>query len=234
MILGAFFKALSQIGYPRFRQVLFLGVGLTFALFLAMFVVVFHLVGWIFGSTITLPWIGEITWIGSALSWASVPLMTVASVFLMVPVASAFTSLFLDRVADAVEQRYYPSLPPARAPGVLEGLRDSVRFLGVLIVANLLALIAYVIFSAAAPFIFWIMNGYLLGVEYFHLAAIRRMGRPEAIRMRKAHIGKIWAAGTLMALPLSIPFVNLLIPILGAATFVHIFHALSKRRPNLA
>lgn len=33
-----------------------------------------------------------------------------------------------------------------------------------------------------------------------------------------------------MAMPLSIPLVNLLIPILGAATFTHIFHALWRQR----
>ena len=31
----------------------------------------------------------------------------------------------------------------------------------------------------------------------------------------------------LMALPLSIPLVNLVIPILGAATFTHLFHRLN-------
>jgi len=38
---------------------------------------------------------------------------------------------------------------------------------------------------------------------------------------------QIWIAGTLMAAPLSIPLVNLLIPLLGAATFTHMFHRLN-------
>ena len=36
------------------------------------------------------------------------------SVFLMVPVASAFTGFFLEDVAEAVEDRHYPA-PAARA-----------------------------------------------------------------------------------------------------------------------
>jgi len=33
-----------------------------------------------------------------------------------------------------------------------------------------------------------------------------------------------------MVVPLTIPLVNLLVPVLGAATFTHLFHALSARK----
>ena len=50
---------------------------------------------------------------------------------------------------------------------------------------------------------------------------------PElAKRLRRRHAGTIWMAGVLMAVPLSVPLLNLLIPILGAATFTHLYHAL--------
>ena len=104
---------------------------------------------------------------------------------------------------------------------------DGLGFLGVLIVANILALILYAIFPPFAPFIFWAMNGFLLGREYFTLAAMRRLGRDGARKLRAKHATTIWAAGTLMAIPLSVPLVNLVIPILGAATFTHIYHKLS-------
>jgi uncharacterized protein involved in cysteine biosynthesis len=71
------------------------------------------------------------------------------------------------------------------------------------------------------------MNGFLLGREYFQIAAMRREGREGAKALRKRHIGTIWLAGCLMALPLSIPVVNLLIPVLGAATFTHLYHRLT-------
>ena len=59
------------------------------------------------------------------------------------------------------------------------------------------------------------------------MAAMRRVGRKGAKRLRAQHRGTIWLAGILMAIPLSMPFLNLLIPILGAATFTHLFHMLS-------
>ncbi len=135
-------------------------------------------------------------------------------------------------MADAVEDRHYPHLPPAQDVRFADALRDTAGFLGILIGANMVALILYVIFAPAAPFIFWGLNGFLLGREYFTLAAMRRVGREGARAMRRRHMPTIWAAGVLMALPLSVPLMNLVVPILGAATFTHLFHQLWQRDPS--
>ncbi len=229
MIFTAFLKTLGQIGDRRFRRVLLLGIGLTLALLIAAYAAVIWLVQGMVGDTTVLPVIGEVTWLGDLLSGASLFLMVMLSVFLMVPVASAITSMFLDEVAAAVEDRHHPDLPAVAGPSFGDGLKDTVNFLGVIILANTLALILYAIFTPFALFIFWGLNGYLLGMEYFTLAAMRREGRVAAIRLRKKNRLTIWAAGVLMAMPLSVPVVNLLIPILGAATFTHIYHAIRRK-----
>ncbi|MAU50910.1 MAG: hypothetical protein CMN17_00705 [Roseovarius sp.] len=229
MILSAFLKTLGQTGDPRFRKVLLLGIGLTLALLVAVYAGVLWLIQATVGDTTVLPLIGEVTWLGDLLSGASILLMLVLSAFLMVPVASAITSMFLDEVAQAVEDRHYPGLPPVPALPLGEALKDTVNFLGVIVGANLLALILYALFTPFALFIFWGLNGYLLGMEYFQLAAMRREGRAAAMALRRKHRLTIWAAGVLMAMPLSVPLVNLLIPILGAATFTHIYHAIRRR-----
>ncbi|MCA0871245.1 EI24 domain-containing protein [Seohaeicola saemankumensis] len=230
MIFSAFFKALAQMGDPRFRRVLLLGIGLTFALLVAAYAGFLWLIATFVDETATLPVLGEVRWLDDLLSFSSFVFMMVLSVFLMVPVASAITSMFLDEVAQAVEDKHYPHLPKVDPVPFGDALRDTINFLGVLIGANLLAFILYAFFAPAALFIFWALNGFLLGREYFTLAAMRRLGRQGARELRSKHVGTIWAAGTLMAMPLSIPIVNLLIPILGAATFTHIFHMISERR----
>lgn len=228
MILGDFLKALGQTGDPRFRRVLGLGIGLTLLLLFAVYAIFATVLNILLPDTITLPLIGAVTWVDDLLSWASILLMIVLSVFLMVPVASAFTGLFLDQVADAVEDRHYPALPEARAIPLLEGLRDAVGFLGIIVAANLVALVAYIFVAPAAPVIFWALNGYLLGREYFQLVAMRRVGRTEAKAAFRRHAGSVWLAGGLMAIPLTVPIVNLLIPVLGVATFTHLYHRLER------
>lgn len=227
IILNAFFAALGQIGDPKFRGVLWRGIGLTILLLIVACTGAIWLINWLSGSEISLPFIGAVPWLNDVLNYSGIALVLVLPIFLMVPVASAITSMFLDEVAQAVEDKHYPTLPAVPGVSFGDALWDTVTFLGVLIAANLLALILYVIFTPLAPFIFWAMNGFLLGREYFTLAAMRRLGRDGARKLRAKHATTIWAAGTLMAIPLSIPLVNLVIPILGAATFTHIYHALS-------
>jgi uncharacterized protein involved in cysteine biosynthesis len=231
MIFGAFFKALGQLGDPRFRRVLLLGVGLTLALLIAATVGVLWFIQWLSGDTAQIWLLGEIRWLDDLLSVAGLGVMLLLSIVLMVPVASAITSIFLDEVAQAVEDKHYPALPRPEPQPMTEAFRDSVNFLGVIMAANIVALFFYAIFAPLAPFIFWGLNGYLLGMEYFQLAAMRRIGRQNAKALRKANRGTIWAAGALMAIPLTVPVVNLLVPILGAATFTHIFHKVNARRP---
>ncbi|KNG93616.1 EI24 domain-containing protein [Pseudaestuariivita atlantica] len=232
MILGAFFRALGQVGDPAFRRVLFIGIGLTIALLIAACTGFIQIMGWLLADGTGIEWIDNAAWIGDLATWGTVFLFLGLSVFLMVPVASAITSMFLDEVARAVEAKHYPHLPPAPRVPFWDSVRDTVNFLGILIAANVVALVLYVFLPFAAIFIFWGLNGFLLGREYFTLAAMRRLGREGARAARRENAGTIWLAGTLMAIPLTVPLLNLVIPILGAATFTHIFHAVSGTRPQ--
>lgn len=227
MIFNDFLKAVGQLTDPRFLRVLLVGLALTIGLLVGLYWLMTLAIGWLVPDSFSLPWIGEVGGIDTALSWAAVPVMLVASIFLMVPVASAFISIFLDQIADAVEDRHYPALPPARPIGLVEGILDGAKMLGVVIGVNLVALVAYLLFAPIAPLLFWGINGILLGREYAQLVALRRSDAAGAARFRKRHRLEIFAAGVLMAVPLTIPVVNLLVPILGAATFTHIFHAVN-------
>lgn len=222
LILSSFTAALGQLSDGRFRRVFWRGIFLTLALLIAAtagFV-------WLLRTFAILPWLGDVEWLGGILGLGAVLLFFGLSIFLMIPVASAITSMFLDEVAQAVEDRHYPNLPQAQTVRFADALVDTLSFLVVLIIANLLALVLYLFLPFAALFIFWAVNGFLLGREYFTMAAMRRVGRDGARDMRKLHGGTIWLAGTLMAIPLTIPLLNLLVPIVGAATFTHLFHGL--------
>jgi uncharacterized protein involved in cysteine biosynthesis len=232
MIFSDFLRAVGQMGDARFRSVLIRGIGLTVLLLAGVTALFLSAIGWFVPDTVTLPWVGEFGGLEAILSWGSVVLMIGLSVFLMVPVAAAFTGVFLDDVADAVEARHYPALPPAAPVPLATALIDSVNFLGVIIAVNVVALILYPFSGPFAPLLFWAVNGYLLGREYFTLVAMRRLGRQGARDLRRRHAGTIWLAGALMAAPLSLPLVNLLVPVLGAATFTHLYHRLQAQAPS--
>jgi CysZ protein len=232
MIFSDFAKAVAQLTDRRFRRVLWLGLGLTLALLIGIYALFLWFIQTFASDPMSLPVIGEVEWIGTLLSVGSLLVMVALSVFLMVPVASAFSGLFLEDVAQAVEDRHYPTLPPVPRQSLGQTLIDTVNFFGLLVAVNLLAVLAYGFAGPLAPLIFWGVNGFLLGREYFQLAAMRRLGRAGAKALRRHHPFQIWFAGILMVLPLSIPLVNFLVPVLGAATFTHLFHRLWRQHPG--
>lgn len=229
-ILADILRALRQVGDRRFLWVLARALALTIVLLLGLTWLAAWLASgiptdlgewWLIGQ-VSLP---EISPEGLAIGF-----VLIASVFLMIPIAALFVGFFLDDVAEAVEARHYPGLPPAQAPGVAANLGNALRFAGVIVAANLVAIVLYFLSGPLAPLVFYAVNGYLLGREYLELVAARHLGFREAAAFRRRHWLRAWAAGTLMAVPLTIPVMNLFVPVLGVATLTHQFHRL--RRPG--
>jgi CysZ protein len=224
-------RGVAQIGDRRFLTVLVRALVLTaLALALAAWAFVAG-IGGLLPESVELPWIGSVAFLDDLAFWAAVGGVLVLSVFLMVPVAAAVVGFFLEGIAEAVEERHYPSLPPARKIPLATQIGDALRFFGLVVAVNLFALAIYLTLAPLAPFVFWIVNGFLLGREYFQLVALRRADPLEAKALRNKHFATIWLTGTAMAIPLSIPIVNLFVPIAGVAVFTHQFHRLTKDAP---
>lgn len=229
MILDAAGLALSQMMHRRFLKV----VGIGIASSLAALVGLYHLLRqgalWLVGDGFSIPFWGHVDLGQGVVGWASLVAIMGASVFLMVPIAQAVQSVFLDEIADAVEDRHYPHVPRGTSMPFVQSLMDGLRAMGVLIAVNIAALILYVVFPPLAPIIFVGVNGFLLGREYFLLAAQRHMQRPNARALGRRHAVTVWALGALMVIPLTIPVINLAVPVLGAASFTHLFQMLRAR-----
>ena len=226
MILSDFLKSVAQFDDPKFRRVLWRGMGLTIALLIAACLLVNFGINQLLSSAWAANLIGDQSWLGALINIGGALFTIALSIWLMVPVTSAIIALFLDEVAQAVEARHYPHLPKQTATKLQDQILVGIRFLGILLLANIGALILSMIVPLLGPFVFWATNGYLMGREYFQMAAMRRMPRAQAQELYQRHQGSIWTAGILMAIPMSIPLVGLFIPILGAATFTHQFERL--------
>jgi uncharacterized protein involved in cysteine biosynthesis len=150
-LIADFGRALAQLSDPRFRAVLWRALLVTLAGFVAVFWAAMVLLGWLLPASLSLPWIGEVGFLDDLVSWAAIGLMLALSVVLMVPTAAAVVGFFLDGAAAAVEARHYPALPPARAPGVAAQVGDALRFLGLVVAANLAALAIYLLLPPFAP-----------------------------------------------------------------------------------
>jgi uncharacterized protein involved in cysteine biosynthesis len=227
-VIGDFLRAAGQLFDARFATVLLWSLALTLVLLAGLSLGAVWLVG-LLPESFDLPLIGEVATPFTAVRGLALGAMVLLSAFLMFPVAAMFVNLFLDRIVDAVEARHYPELAAVRPMGLAEALKGAVGFTLVVLGVNLVAMVFYLVSGPFAPLIFWAVNGYLFGREYFELVALRRLEPADMRRLRGRHALRIWLAGTLMAVPLSIPVVNLLVPVVGVAAITHLFHRLWKR-----
>jgi CysZ protein len=226
MVVTAYLWAVGQMFDPAFRRVLGLGLLLSLCLLAGVYALFLLALDTFVPNGANLPLIGPVEGLQSLLGWASLALMVGLSVFLMLPVAAAFAGLFLDDVAEAVERRHYPHLSPARRAGLGEALIGAANLMGLLIALNVAGFFVFPLAGPLAPVLFWALNAGLLGREYFLSVALRRLDRGSARALLRRHAVTAFAGGAVLALPLIVPFLNLLIPVLGAAAFTHIVHRL--------
>lgn len=229
-MISAFVKAIEQLGDPRLRRFIFL------SLIASLVVLVLLVIGVSYGLSFL--HLAGIDWIDTALNWLGGLASVVIGFFLFPAVVVIVMSLFLDEVAAAVEARHYPELPKAPGQSLLAGLWTGIKFAGVLIVANLLLLLVYLVLAATVilspliPVVFYLVNGWLAGREYFETVAFRRLKEPDARELRRPFTIQLTLAGAAIAFLAVIPIVNLIAPVLATAVMVHLFQDFSRKRAS--
>ncbi|MEL6768692.1 MAG: EI24 domain-containing protein [Pseudomonadota bacterium] len=230
-LFGDFRRALVQAADRRFLGVLLISVGASIGLLVGFCAVLAFLVGFL-PESFTLPLLGwEVDTPFTGLRGLAVAAVLLASVFLMIPVSAVFVNLFVERIVDAVEARWYGGPARGSGRGFMEQAGEAARLAGIVLALNLLVLILSLFTGPLAPFLFLAANGYLLGREFFETVAARMMPARDARALRKRHRWQVWLAGVLMTVPLTIPVMNLVIPVLGVASFTHTVHRLKHRPP---
>ena len=145
------------------------------------------------------------------------------------PVAALFGTFFLDRLAGRIEAREYPDTP-ALPNRFGPALKASLRLAGLVLGADLLLLPADIFLPGLGEFLSLLVNGWLLGWEYFELAALRHLPVRQADALRRSRGWPIWGAGILIAFLSEIPLLDLVAPLFGTALMVHLFHQFQREQ----
>lgn len=224
MVLQAAYTALQRLFSAEYRSIFWKVLGLTILLLIGAWAAIrqiFFQLAWPWLENLLpgLPawggWLGLVTAIIAGLGLALVLALLIA------PVTALIAGLFLDDIAEIVEREDYPNEPIGRELPIGRALIVSLKFVGIVIAGNILALLLLLV-PGINLIAFFVINGYLLGREFFEFAAMRYHLENDAKALRARYSGTIFLGGLIIAGFLAVPILSLLTPLFAATMMVHL------------
>ena len=225
MLFQSALAALRQVFSAPFRGILWKSIGLTVGLLVMLWIGLTQL----FSTFLEGHPLSESYPVldGFAFFLAGAGLF-VALAYLLPAISALVAGFFLDEAAEIVERSDFPADAPGRELPLGTALLYGLRFAGLSLIVNLAALTLFFV-PVVNLVVFFGANAYLLGREYFEMAAGRFRPIAEARAMRHYHRGTIWLTGGLLAGLVLVPIANLLTPLFGIALMVHMHKRIAAR-----
>lgn len=222
-MLTAFRTAIDDAFAPEQRRILVMSIGIAIALLLAL---------WL-GATALLDeaQFAGIGWLDAVIIVLGSLAALVVAWLLFPAIALLVLGLFLGGIVTAAERRHYPGLGPPRPLEFGATVASALRLLLLAVLVNIILLPIYLI-PGINLFVYYGLNGYLIAREYFELVALRRVDGAAAQVMWRRHRGRLILVGVIIVFLLSLPLINLVAPVVGAAFMLHIFEELRRRAPT--
>lgn len=214
--------AFVEIFTPPFRATLWKSLGLTILMLVAIGFGLDRLAGSL--VRVETPWLAAILAVLLGLG------LVVGLAFLIGPVTSLVAGFFLDDMAAIVERAVDPAGPPGKPAPIGAAAMFALRYAGLSLVVNLVALA--LLFAPGVNVVAFLgANGYLLGREYFELAAMRFRSPADARAMRRHYELRVFVAGLVVAGFMAIPILNLCTPLFATAFMTRVHKRLSGTVP---
>ena len=220
-MIRAFELAVLQLGDPRLRSVIWQSLALS----IVLQALLGGLAWWSLQSLATFKW----QWVNDTIRWLGGGAVTVLALMFFPASFGIVISIFMEKIADIVEARHYPHLGRARGIPLWTGLWSGILFLLTLVALNLLMLPFYLLalfVGGLGAFIFYGLNGWLAGREYYEQVALRRMDLRSVKAWRRANTTTLWGTGIVIVFLGTVPILNLIVPVLGVAAMVHVAQTL--------
>jgi len=210
----------SDVFSPAFRYVMVKSLALTVAV---LIVVGFGL------DRLALSFVHvQSGWLATAISLLIGLGLVAGLVLLAAPTTSLVAGFFLDEIAGIVEREVDPTGVPGQPAPAIDSALYALRFAALSLLVTLAALV--LLFVPGFGLVAWIgANAYLLGREYFELAAMRFRSVAEARAMRRHFAMPVYLAGLFIAGFVAIPVLNLFTPLFATALMARLHKRLARR-----
>lgn len=219
-MFSAFSLAVRDAFAPEQRRSLWLSLILTVALLAAL---------WLAASVLFAGMrVSGVLWLDTIVDVLGSLAALFAAWALFPAVSMLLLGFFLDGIVAAIERVHYPDLPPSRRVGIGAMLASGIRLALIAVVVNLV-LLPFYLFPGVNIVVYYGLNGYLVGREYFEPIALRRVDRRGMRALWQANRGRLVLAGAAIVFLLSMPFIDLAAPLIGAAFMLHLFEGMRRR-----
>lgn len=220
-MIRAWELAVYQLGDPKLRAVIWQSLALS----LVLQVAIGALAWWGLQSWVHF----DIGWVNTLIRWLGGAAVVVLALMLFPASFGIVVSVFMERIADIVEQAHYPQLGPARGIPIWTGIWTGLVFLVAVVLLNLVMLPFYIVaifVAGLGAVLFYAINGLLTARMYYEQVALRRLSPAEVKTWRQANRWVLWGTGIVIVFLGTIPVLNLIVPVLGTAAMVHVAQGL--------
>ncbi|MBX4335305.1 sulfate transporter family protein [Bartonella raoultii] len=231
MIFTAAYRALQYLFTPQYRILIMKALGLTFIILAILWLFLRHL----FLSYFALWLLHFFPELSNWRGWLELSILIIFNLglawlmaFWIAPITAMIGGFFIDDAAEIIEKEAYPNEPLGHALSFGRSLILSLKFVVLSLLGNGIAFILFFV-PGVNLIAFYMINGYLFGREYFLFAAYRFRSEQEARAFLRIHYATVFGAGLLIALFVSIPFLNLTTPLFAAALMTHLHKMLSQK-----
>lgn len=220
MVITAFFKSIAQIKDPKFIWIVVKSSILTALVFLGISV----LFGWGLGnfwSWVGLPFMSFVVTIGGFFTF-------LAGIWVFGPaVIITINSIFLSDIIRAVEKKYYPNDLHGKEPTFFDDFSTTFNLVCVQIILNI-CIVPFLFFPPVYFILYWFINAYLFGREYFELVFSRFLKKKERHRLKTNYKIHLYFHGLITAILFTLPLINIFVPLISTASMLHVYKQINK------
>ncbi len=159
--------------------------------------------------------------------WLGAALAIFIGYFLFPLTFPLISLLFLDKVASHMEAKHYLDASEVREASFWRIIYPTIKFVLVSLILNIL-IFPFYLFPVLGQVLYFVVNGYLYGREYFEIIALRYHNHKEMRQLRKGQRTKLLMGGLIIIGSFMVPILNLITPILATVFMVHLYHGIAK------
>ena len=173
----------------------------------------------------------EVNWLDTLINLIIGVISGIGAWFMLPSVIVIIAGVFQEIAISRVEGRNYPQAQRSEKPKFWPDALHDIKFTLWALFLNLLVLPLHLL--VVGVFVSIVLNSYLVGREFFEMAAGYHIGKPQAHKLIRHNRRDVYGGGLVITLMTAVPLLNLFVPIVAVVWMVHVYHHITAGVVNI-